>query len=928
MDVSVRRSGQSTVVSALILIGCSLLCFAIGLGVGFAVWGPEAAPDEEVASVTPPGEPTPATNTVVTPPDPGIEHLESLEDVWPARHLFIAIEGTSPSQEAQKLLATLRPGGVILTARNVQSTQQATQLVQDVKSAVGLGSGIYDLPLIAADQEGGVVNRLNLGTAPGAREIASRRDLEYARQMGKTYAEACSKLGVGVMLAPVLDVFQPGAAAKMESRTFGSNEKTVAAMGLWFASGVIEGGVIPVVKYYPGMGGVKSNSRSPLPVLNQSTRELAGTMYPFAEAAALKIPGILAGHISVPAIDKSDPPRPASLSPTMINTVLRDRWEYSGVVVADDIALDAVTKSYSLPDAAVEALASGCDAVIVTSSDPAIIRAICVRIESAVQSGELASSALRESKKRLDGWQDWLRNPTPLAGTLPNVLPAEGSEPEVVETATQPDTQPAPTGEPSEIIYTVQAGDVLSKIASKYEGVTTRDIIEWNNLSNSNIRVGQELKIRVRGMAPAVPATEDAPEPEVVEPEPTPEPPAPEAPLETSEYVVQSGDVLSRIASKLGVTTQQIMEWNDLKNTNIQVGQKLSIGAPAAPEPAPAAEPEVVDPEPEVVAPEPEVAEPEPETVEPEPEEVQPEPATDSPETTSEMIEYTVVSGDILSRIASKFDVTTKELMEWNGLKDSRLSIGQKLSIGAPATTDPTPAPAPEVVEPEPEVVEPEPEVAEPEPEVMDAPEPETVDPADLEGATEYTVKSGDALSKIASQFNVTTKQIMEWNDLKNSQIRVGQKLSLIPGEDAETPEPDTAPETASDPTPAPATTDEAGVSQKKHSVQVGETLGGIAAAYGVSVTDLSSWNDLDPDTKLQAGRVLTIYAEGAPKADSAPADEEPEAEFDAYLIQSGDSPLSIATKYGITPEELMRINGITDVNTLRVGQSLKVPKE
>lgn len=925
MDVSVRRSGQSTVVSALILIGCSLLCFAIGIGVGFAVWGPEATPADEIPTQASSGEPTPETNAVVTPPDPGIEHLESLEDVWPARHLFIAIEGTSPSQEAQELLATLKPGGVVLTARNVQSTQQATQLVQDVKNAVGLGSGIYDLPLISADQEGGVVNRLNLGTAPGAREIASRRDLEHARQVGKTYAEACAKLGVGVMLAPVLDVFQPGAAAKMESRTFGSNEKTVAAMGLWFASGVIEGGVIPVVKYYPGMGGVKSNSRSPLPVLNQSTRELAGTMYPFAEAAALKIPGILAGHISVPAIDKSDPPRPASLSPTMINTVLRDRWEYTGVVLADDIAQDAVTESYSLPDAAVEALASGCDAVIVTSTDPAVIRAICARIESAVQSGELASSALRESKKRLDGWQDWLRSPAPLTGTLPNVLPAEGSEPEVVETATQPETQPAQTGEPSEVIYTVQAGDVLSKIAAKYDGVTTRDIIEWNNLSNSNIRVGQDLKIRVLGAAPVEPTVEETPEPEVVEPEPTES----QAPLETSEYVVKSGDILSRIASRLGVTTQQIMEWNDLKNSNIQVGQKLSIGAPAAAEPAPTPEPEVVEPEPEVVEPEPETAAPEadvPPT--PAPDAVQPEPATDAPEATSEMIEYTVVSGDILSRIASKFDVTTKDLMEWNGLKDSRLSIGQKLSIGAPAKPEMESDPAPEAVEPEAEEVEPEPEVAEPEPEVVDTPEPETEAPADLEGATEYTVKSGDALSKIATKFNVTTKQIMEWNDLTNSQIRVGQTLRLIPGEDAATPEPESTPETAAEPTPAPAASDEAGVSQKKHSVQVGETLSEIAAEYGVTVSELSSWNDLDADTKLQAGRVLTIYADGAPKADSESTDQEPEDEFDAYVIQSGDSPLSIATTYGITPEELMRMNGITDVNTLRVGQSLRVPKQ
>jgi len=917
VDVSVRRSGQSTVTSAIILIVCSGLCFAIGLGVGFAVWGPESVPDEGAPMDAVATDPTPDATKAAAPADPDMQHLESLETVWPARHLFISIDGTSPDTEAKEMLASLRPGGVMLTQRNVQSTKQAGLFVDQIKSAVALGDGIYDLPLIAVDQEGGVVNRLNLGTAPGAREIADRRDLELARQVGKTYAEACAKLGVGVMLAPVLDIFVPGAAARMESRTFGSDEKTVTAMGMWFASGVIEGGVIPVVKHYPGLGGAKADARRALPILNQDTKQLAATMYPFILAADMKIPGIIAGHISVPVFDKSDPPRPSSLSPTMINTVLRDKLGYNGVVIADDIALDAVTASYSLPDAAVEALASGCDAIIVTETDPAVIRAICDRIEAAVQSGELAGAALQDSKKRLDNWQAWLRSPTALAGALPNVLPATGSAP-AVTVETQPETN---TGNESDVIYTVQAGDVLSRIAAKYEGVSSRDIAEWNNLSNANIRVGQDLKIRVPSEAPAppepevievtpAPLPEPEPEPAVIEPEPAPlepepepettepepAPTEPEVPISVTEYVVQSGDVLSRIASKLNVTTQQIMEWNDLENTRLSVGQTLMIGGSKSDVPTP----EIVEPEPE---PDPVTPEPEPET--PEPEEVE----TSKP--APGMTEYTVQSGDILSRIATKFDVTTKQIMEWNDLENTRISIGQKLMIGAPAANDP-----------EPENVEPEPAPETPEPEEVVAPEPEVVDPEPTApaGATEYTVQSGDALSRIASKFNVTTKQIMEWNGLDSSRIRVGQKLTLVPGEVADTTEPEVVPDPS--PEPEPAAPAEVDVSQKKHSVQLGETLSGIAAAYGVSVSDVLSWNDLDSDAKLQAGRVLTIYSDPSEKTP-----EEPNDTFGEYVIQSGDSPLSIATKYEISPEDLMDINGITDVNTLRVGQTLRVPK-
>jgi beta-N-acetylhexosaminidase len=927
VDVSVRRSGQSTVVSALAIIGGLALGFGLGLGVGFAMWGPERAPDVGAPADTASNDPAPDARPTANTPDPDTQQLESMEEVWPARHLFISVEGTSPDAEAQDLLASLKPGGVVLTQRNVQTTPQATALIQDIKRAVNLGNNIYDLPLIAVDQEGGVINRLNLATAPGAREIASRRDLDHARQVGKTYAEASVKLGVGVMLAPVLDVFVPGAAARMESRTFGSDEKTVAAMGLWFASGVIEGGVIPVVKHYPGIGGVKSNARRPLPVLNQSTRELASTMYPFAEAENMNIPGILAGHISVPAIDKSDPPRPASLSPTMINTVLRDRWEYEGVILADDIALEAVTNSYSLPDAAVEALASGCDAVIVTETDPAIIRAICDRIEAAVKSGELAGSALRDSKDRLDNWQAWLRSPTALAGTLPNVLPAADTIP-TTRPETETEAQSDQPGNDSEIIYTVKAGDVLSKIAAKYDGVSTSDIIQWNSLTNANIRVGQDLTIRVRGVAP--PPTEpevievtpaEVPEPEVVELDPEPVDTevveVTPVPLEVTEYTVVSGDVLSRIASKFNVTTTQIMEWNGLETSRLSVGQKLTIGAPATDDPEP--EIEVVEVEPEVV----EEPEPEPEVVELEPEVVELEPEVLDPST--EMTEYTVQNGDVLSRIASKFNVTTKQIMEWNGLEDSRLSIGQKLMIGAPAQSEPEV----EVVEVEPEgVEEPEPEVVELEPEVVEEPEPEVVElepevvePDPSSEMTEYTVKGGDVLSRIASKFNVTTKQIMEWNELENSRIRVGQTLTVIPGAESDTPEPDSTPkqDPAPAPDPEPETSNEAGIAQEKHSVQLGETLSGIAAAYGVSVTDIISWNDLDSDAKLQAGRVLTIYVDSSR--------DQPEDLYGEYVIQSGDSPLSIANQFEISPEELMRINGVTDVNTLVVGQTLRVPK-
>jgi LysM repeat protein len=388
------------------------------------------------------------------------------------------------------------------------------------------------------------------------------------------------------------------------------------------------------------------------------------------------------------------------------------------------------------------------------------------------------------------------------------------------------------------------------------------------------------------------------------------EPDAPEPAVTPTEYVVQSGDVLSRIAAKFGVTTAQLMDWNDLADSRISVGQKLMVGAPMESEeeePAPTPEPA---PEEEAPAPEPPTEETN--TAEPEPE---PEPAD------AGMIEYTVKSGDILSRIASDHDVTVQQLMDWNDLENSRLSIGQKLMIGGSAESAPEAAPA----ETEPEEVEPEPAPAEAE---EMAPETANPEPAAPENMTEYVVQSGDVLSRIATKFGVTAREIMDWNGLDNTRIRIGQTLKIASGDAAEM----AVPEEAAEPEPEPeeaAEPESAEVTQTKHSVQIGETLSGIASQYGVSMADLISWNDLDPDGKLQAGRVLTIYG-GSSGSEPEPAPEAAEEEEDAfgeYVIQSGDSPLSIAQQFGISPEELMDMNGVTDVNTLRVGQTLRVPK-
>jgi len=144
--------------------------------------------------------------------------LEMIEDVWPARHLIIAVSGTTLSDETKSFLSEIKPGGIVLSKNNIENRNQTATFVAGIKEAVGLGTEVYDLPLIAVDQEGGVVNPLNLESAPGAPELGAKRDLDGAREVGTHVGQSCRERGIGIVLAPVLDVVLPGAPEVIKAR--------------------------------------------------------------------------------------------------------------------------------------------------------------------------------------------------------------------------------------------------------------------------------------------------------------------------------------------------------------------------------------------------------------------------------------------------------------------------------------------------------------------------------------------------------------------------------------------------------------------------------------------------------------------------------------------------------------------------------------
>lgn len=646
-----QRSGRGPSVAA---VGLSALVVgvAVGLAAGYFVWGvaPQPGEDAGIAPVAPIDEQPMDTATAplgegldgpVAEPIPEeplpLDHLEEEVEIWPARHLFVSIPGTSLDAATRAHLRELKPGGVLLQADNLRDADQTKKLVEEIKAAVGLGEGISDLPLIAVEQEGGPFNRLGLDDAPSARELGQHLDVQRAYEVGLSYAEACIARGIGVVFAPVLDVYEPGGHTRLEPRSFGTDNRVVAAIGLSFADGLVAGGVVAAAKHFPGHGGTQEDSHDTLAILTKNKAGLGQVMYPFSEAVRVGVPGLIAGHIAVPSFDTEAPTRPASLSPVWLREVLRERWGYGGVILADDLTMKAITESAPVPEAAVAALAAGGDALIILERDPALIQSVCEAIAAAVESGALDREQITASMRRLDKWQARLRTPEPLVQPLPELAqrPADpdaeadgvdaplqeaamtegfsAPETSAAEAKATPETEAAVeaveapvAGDGREIVHVVKEGEFLSRIATAY-GVTQRQIEEWNDLTDTRILVGQRLRIvtdrpeetteataeedaaeasgEADGSEPEAADAAEAPSADAAAAEPAPvaKAPAPTPPVETDSYTVESGDTVFGLSRRFGLTPARLLEMNGMTSDSVlKAGQRLRVPKGAA----------------------------------------------------------------------------------------------------------------------------------------------------------------------------------------------------------------------------------------------------------------------------------------------------------------------------------------------------------
>lgn len=315
-----------------------------------------------------------------------------------ARAFITGVSGTTLTADERSFLRGAEPWGLIVFKRNAAAPDQLRGLVADFRDVVGRA----DAPVLI-DQEGGRVQRLgppHWPSYPAGAQYGRIWDrdreagLEAARIGARLIANDLSTLGIDVNCLPLADIPAAGADPVIGDRAYGENPEKVAAIGRAVADGLMQGGVLPVLKHMPGHGRAMADSHERLPTVDVDRTILDAVDF----AAFRPLAGLPLGMTAHVVFSAFDPVAPATTSGTMVQDVIRDSIGFAGLLMSDDISMGAL--SGTLAERATAAIAAGCDVVLHCNGDIDEMRAVAGAVPSlAGRSEQRALGALAQRRK-------------------------------------------------------------------------------------------------------------------------------------------------------------------------------------------------------------------------------------------------------------------------------------------------------------------------------------------------------------------------------------------------------------------------------------------------------------------------------------------------------------------------------------------------
>ena len=303
------------------------------------------------------------------------------------------VAGTNLSAEERNFIAAERPWGFILFKRNVADPAQVTALTDQLRAAVGEPNA----PVLI-DQEGGRVQRLSPPHwplyPPGAvfgslYDIDAALGLRAALLSARLIGDDLAELGVTVDCLPLADVPVAGADAVIGNRAYGTEPTKVSAIARAVTVGLAQGGILPVLKHIPGHGRATADTHLRLPVVDTAQAELEKTDFA-AFRPLVDLPMAMTAHVVFSAYD---PAHPATTSATMIETVIRGLIGFQGLLMSDDVSMNALAGSIAERTRAI--FAAGCDLVLHCNGKLDEMR------EVASETPELSGKALIRAERAL-----------------------------------------------------------------------------------------------------------------------------------------------------------------------------------------------------------------------------------------------------------------------------------------------------------------------------------------------------------------------------------------------------------------------------------------------------------------------------------------------------------------------------------------------
>jgi beta-N-acetylhexosaminidase len=311
---------------------------------------------------------------------------------------IVGFDGHDLPQDVRSLAREFDLGGVILFARNVEAPEQVADLSRQAQALAS------ETPLwVSVDQEGGRVARLKrpftewppmitLGRAGSAE--SDRLAARFARAL----AAELHAVGISLDYTPVLDVLTNPTNPVIGDRALAGRADDVARLGTVIIRTLQGEGIAACGKHFPGHGDTSTDSHHELPRLEHGPDRLdAVELVPFKAAIAAGVASIMTAHILIPSLDEE---LPGTLSPAIVDGLLKKKLGYEGLVLSDDLEMKAISGRYGHSDATVRAIAAGCDAVLMCAPRPEEQMAALEAVIHAVEQGRIPLKRIEDALTR------------------------------------------------------------------------------------------------------------------------------------------------------------------------------------------------------------------------------------------------------------------------------------------------------------------------------------------------------------------------------------------------------------------------------------------------------------------------------------------------------------------------------------------------